>query len=92
MSKNRNSLAKESVPYSFFFFAYFDFPASPRIPPLVTRPSQVGIMTAVFVVLLTINLLKGGGAFDSPVGIECGSFAFWATSILSFGYLIAVSL
>lgn len=49
-------------------------------------------MTAVFVVLLTVNLLKGGGAFDSPVGIECGSFAFWATSVLSFLYLIAVSL
>lgn len=55
-------------------------------------PPQVGIMTAVFVVLLTVNLLKGGGAFDSPVGIECGSFAFWATSVLSFVYLIAVSL
>eukprot|EP00752_Nemacystus_decipiens_P012021 g10656.t1 len=56
-----------------------------------TSFAKVGIMTAVFVVLLTVNLLKGGGAFDSPVGIECGSFAFWATSILSFLYLIAVS-
>lgn len=57
-----------------------------------THRTQVGIMSAVFVALLTVNLLKGGGAFDSPVGIECGSFAFWATSVLSFVYLIAVSL
>ncbi|CBN75629.1 conserved unknown protein [Ectocarpus siliculosus] len=49
-------------------------------------------MTAVFVVLLTVNLLKGGGAFDSPVGIVCGSFSFWATSVLSFVYLVGVSL
>ncbi|CAN0495400.1 unnamed protein product [Hapterophycus canaliculatus] len=49
-------------------------------------------MSAVFLVLLTVNLLKGGGAFKSPVGIECGSFAFWATSILSFVYLLLVSL
>eukprot|EP00903_Cladosiphon_okamuranus_P007707 g7469.t1 len=56
-----------------------------------TSLPKVGIMTAVFVVLLTVNLLKGGGAFASPVGIECGSFAFWATSIMSFLYLIAVS-
>ncbi|CAN0084043.1 unnamed protein product [Ectocarpus sp. 12 AP-2014] len=43
-------------------------------------------------VLLTVNLLKGGGAFDSPVGIVCGSFAFWVTSVLSFVYLVGVSL
>lgn len=49
-------------------------------------------MTAVFVALLAVNILKGGGAFDSPVGIECGSVAFWATSVFSFLYLIAVSL
>ncbi|CAN0127119.1 unnamed protein product [Pylaiella littoralis] len=52
---------------------------------------KVGIMTAVFVVLLCVNVLKGGGAFESPVGIGCGSFAFWATSVLSFFYLLAVS-
>lgn len=49
-------------------------------------------MTAVFLALLAVNMLKGGGAFDSPVGIECGSSAFWATSGVSFVYLIAVSL
>ncbi|CAM9577491.1 unnamed protein product [Scytosiphon promiscuus] len=57
-----------------------------------TSFGKVGIMSAVFLVLLSVNLLKGGGAFDSPVGIECGSFAFWATSVLSFVYLLVVSL
>ena len=49
-------------------------------------------MTGVFIVLLSVNMLKGGGAFESPVGIECGSLAFWATSVLSLVYLFAVSL
>lgn len=54
--------------------------------------TQVRAMSIIFAVLLTVNLLKGGGAFRSPLGIVCGSFAFWATSILCLVYLIAVSL
>lgn len=49
-------------------------------------------MTLVFSILLVVNLLKGGGAFESPLGIKCGSFSFWAVSVLSFVYLLAVSL
>ena len=49
-------------------------------------------MTGVFVVLLLVNMLKGGGAFESPVGIVCGSIAFWVTSFMSLAYLLAVSL
>ena len=53
---------------------------------------QVAIMTGVFIVLLSVNMLKGGGAFESPVGIVCGSFSFWMTTVLSLVYLVVVSL
>lgn len=77
----------------FLFVCVFRFlNAHTPLPRRSCRPFQVSVMIVVFVALLTVNLLKGGGAFDSPVGIECGSFAFWATSVLSFLYLVAVSL
>ena len=31
----------------------------------------------MFVVVLAINILKGGGAFPSPLGIKCGSGSFY---------------
>lgn len=49
-------------------------------------------MTAVFSVILVVNLLKGGGGFKSPLGIVCGSSPFWAATIFSFGWVLAVSL
>eukprot|EP00904_Undaria_pinnatifida_P001642 jgi/Undpi1/11479/HiC_scaffold_30.g13776.m1 len=57
-----------------------------------TPVAKVAIMTGVFIVLLSVNMLKGGGAFESPVGIVCGSFSFWMTTVLSLVYLVVVSL
>lgn len=53
---------------------------------------QVGILTAVFVVVLSVNLLKGGGAFASPLGIKCGSYAFWGSTAFIFVWVLGVSL
>ena len=42
---------------------------------------NVTVIVALFVVVLFINVMKGGGAFPSPLGIECGSFSFWMSNI-----------
>lgn len=43
----------------------------------VTPMLNIAIIVTMFIVVLAINVLKGGGAFPSPVGIECGSTSFW---------------
>lgn len=48
-------------------------------------------LCGVFVVVLAVNLLKGGGAFESPLGIECGSFGFWFLTSLIIVWILAVS-
>lgn len=53
---------------------------------------QVGVLSGVFVVVLAVNLLKGGGAFPSPLGIECGSYAFWGATVFIFVWVLGVSL
>ncbi|CAM9922029.1 unnamed protein product [Scytosiphon promiscuus] len=53
---------------------------------------KVGVLTGVFVVVLAVNLLKGGGAFPSPLGIECGSYAFWGATVFIFVWVLGVSL
>lgn len=55
-------------------------------------PIQVGVLTGVFIVVLAVNLLKGGGAFPSPLGIKCGSYAFWGATIFIFVWVLGVSL
>lgn len=53
---------------------------------------KVGVLTGVFVVVLSVNLLKGGGAFPSPLGIKCGSYAFWGATGFIFVWVLGVSL
>jgi uncharacterized membrane protein YfcA len=50
------------------------------------------ILVAMFVVVLTINIMKGGGAFPSPLGIKCGSKSFWMANALMLGWIILISL
>ncbi|CAN0553810.1 unnamed protein product, partial [Laminaria digitata] len=52
----------------------------------------VGVLSGVFVVVLAVNLLKGGGAFPSPLGIKCGSYAFWGATVFIFVWVLGVSL
>ena len=58
-----------------------------RIPKL-----NVAVIVILFMVVLILNLLKGGGAFDSPIGISCGSTAFWVTESAAFVVIVLVTL
>ena len=54
--------------------------------------ANVMVLVTLFVVVLTINLLKGGGAFPSPLGIECGSRGFWISNLLMLGWILVISI
>jgi len=54
--------------------------------------ASVLVLVTLFVVVLTINLLKGGGAFPSPFGIECGSRGFWIANMLMLGWILIISV
>jgi hypothetical protein len=41
---------------------------------------HVQVLTLTFGVIIFINLMKGGGAFPSPLGIRCGSPSFWISN------------
>jgi uncharacterized membrane protein YfcA len=58
-----------------------------------TTPSyNIKILLGLFVVVLSINLLKGGGAFPSPIGITCGSPSFWIANGIILGWIILITL
>ena len=48
-------------------------------------------MTGMFIVVLVLNLLKGGGAYTSPLGIRCGSTPFWLTAAFILLWSLIVS-
>ena len=50
------------------------------------------ILVTMFVVVLFINLMKGGGAFTSPLGIKCGSMSFWFANIVMLGWIFAITV
>jgi len=54
--------------------------------------ASVMVLVTLFVVVLTINILKGGGAFPSPLGIECGSRGFWISNFLMLGWIVIISI
>mmetsp|Transcript_40443 Transcript_40443/g.126537 ORF Transcript_40443/g.126537 Transcript_40443/m.126537 type:complete len:460 (-) Transcript_40443:211-1590(-) len=47
-------------------------------------------LAAVFLVIIVINLAKGGGGW-SPLGVQCGSFEFWFLTAAMLGVLGYVS-
>jgi uncharacterized membrane protein YfcA len=53
--------------------------------------ANIMILVTMFVVVLTANILKGGGAFPSPLGIECGSKAFWIANELMLAWILTIS-
>jgi uncharacterized membrane protein YfcA len=53
--------------------------------------ANIMILVAMFIVVLTINILKGGGAFPSPMGIQCGSQAFWIANAVMLGWIFTIS-
>lgn len=54
-------------------------------------PYAIILLVVMFVVVLMINVLKGGGAFPSPLGIRCGSNAFWIANIGMLAWIVAIS-
>ncbi len=57
----------------------------------ITPSYNLTILIIMFVVVLVINVLKGGGAFPSPLGIECGSTAFWVSNIVMISWILGIS-
>ena len=37
----------------------------------------IAIITSMFLFILLSNIMKGGGGLESPLGIKCGSKAYW---------------
>jgi hypothetical protein len=50
------------------------------------------VLVTLFVVVLAINLLKGGGAFPSPLGIVCGSTGFWVSNVIMLAWILVISI
>jgi uncharacterized membrane protein YfcA len=48
---------------------------------------NVHLLVGLFVVILGINLLKGGGVFLSPIGIKCGTTSFWVANLIMLGII-----
>ena len=57
-----------------------------------TPYSNVVSLTVMFVAILIVNTMKGGGKFESPLGIKCGSTSFWFANIFMIVWLILFSL
>lgn len=56
-----------------------------------TTPTRnINILFGLFAVILSINLLKGGGAFPSPIGIKCGSKSFWIANGAMLGAILLI--
>lgn len=54
--------------------------------------SKVKALILMFVVVLFMNIMKGGGAFKSPLRITCGSTSFWIANIFILGWIGLVSM
>eukprot|EP00592_Proboscia_alata_P002825 CAMPEP_0194375884 /NCGR_PEP_ID=MMETSP0174-20130528/24431_1 /TAXON_ID=216777 /ORGANISM="Proboscia alata, Strain PI-D3" /LENGTH=401 /DNA_ID=CAMNT_0039156361 /DNA_START=325 /DNA_END=1530 /DNA_ORIENTATION=+ len=54
--------------------------------------NNVKALVIMFVVVLIVNVLKGGGGFPSPLGIQCGSTSFWVANAIMLGWVATVSI
>ena len=59
--------------------------------PWMLRLLATGGLLTMFVVILFINLIKGGGAFPSPLGIKCGSASFWIANLIMLVWIVVIS-
>lgn len=57
-----------------------------------TPMDHVYVMTSMVVVVVGLNLLKGGSRFPSILHIRCGSFSYWFLTAVIIGVVLAVSL
>jgi uncharacterized membrane protein YfcA len=58
-----------------------------------TAPRRnIYILIMLFITILTMNLLKGGGAFKSPLGIKCGGRGFWIANASMLLLIVGISI
>ena len=57
----------------------------------VTPRDKIIALCTLFFVLIFLNIMVGGGAFQSPWGIVCGSVAFWVVQIIMGSFLVAMA-
>lgn len=58
-----------------------------------TPLDKLMLLVVMFVVVIALNLLKGGGAsYASPLGIVCGTAGYWFVSFLNIAWLFALSI
>ena len=62
-----------------------------NLEPQIIRPSSL-IFGTTMIVVLFINIMKGGEAFPSPLGFGCGSPEFWCANLLMIIWLLIVYL
>ena len=53
--------------------------------------TNLTILITLFVVVIAMNLLKGGGSFKSPLGIQCGSTGFWIANAAILAWILVIS-
>lgn len=51
--------------------------------------TKIGALVLMFTVLIFLNVMVGGGVYESPWGIRCGSVAFWTVHVIMIFFLIA---
>ena len=49
------------------------------------------VVVSVISVLITLNVMVGGGGIESPWGIACGSAAFWTIHAIMLGFLMVAA-
>lgn len=55
----------------------------------VTPREKIIALCSMFSVLIFLSIMVGGGAFQSPWGIVCGSVAFWVVEVIMAAFLVA---
>ena len=55
----------------------------------VTPRSKIIALCCMFSVLICLNIMVGGGQFESPWNIQCGSISYWVIHVCMVAFLIA---
>lgn len=54
------------------------------------KRNKIGLVVTMFLVVLTINIVKGGATFQ-PLGIQCGSAAFWVAQAVLLLWIFMIA-
>ncbi|KAL7480515.1 hypothetical protein ACHAW6_006205 [Cyclotella cf. meneghiniana] len=52
---------------------------------------NVTLIIIMFIIVVAVNILKGGGSYPSPIGISCGSITFWTVQLLLLLFIGMIS-